>query len=192
MPTAQDIINQYGTVYPDVEAKALNGTFKTVMDKIIAEYDACNLTGVEKAKLVSQAATAMGTTVIGSSQQAVVSLLSAAHNIPVDVEYKQEQTKTLRDSMVQNTLIKTFSELNAMIGSLGSGGLVAPAQMVYASCVASYAALASLKDKNGQSVIPVDMLNKFKPSTTVAFNEVYDMREKKEDGTVEKKASNKL
>lgn len=174
MPTAQEIINQYSTVYPQVEGKALTGTFETVMNRISAEYDACNLTGVEKAKLVSQAATSMGATVIGSSQQAVVSLLQAAHNIPVDVEYKQEQTIVLRDSMVQNTLIKTFSEINAMIGSLGSGGLVAPAEWIYQSMMAAWKAIDLLKDVNGNKVMSSAEWNVAKPSAA----NLVDMRNK--------------
>lgn len=63
-----------------------------------------------------------------------------------DIEYEAVQTRVLEESNTLNALIKVFQSLSDMMGSMGSGGIVAPPFMVAANGMAALKAMAILKD----------------------------------------------
>lgn len=144
-----EIIKQYPMAHKTIEDETMKegGVFKIASEMLNDEFEALNITGAEKAKIYAQFMIATTATIVSSVQQAAIQLLSSAYRIipdtasaQVNAEYQAEQKKILKDSLIQNTLIKLFTETNNMIGTLGAGNMVAPAQMIYQATIAAYKA----------------------------------------------------
>lgn len=147
VPTVQDIIDKYAPTYKIVEEASWDGVIQRVIETMNEQWANYAITDEARAKLLIQLLIGLGQTIIQASQQTAVSLVSVAYQMPEDIAYKQEQTKVLGLSVVQNSLIKLFSETNNMIGMLGSGQIVAHQRQLYQAAIAGFKAADHLNSE---------------------------------------------
>jgi hypothetical protein len=169
-PDTQEIMSKYESTYSDVEERSLAGAFQHGLDAIKKELRSYNITGEKAAAYMIQYITTVTTNIATSAQQTALNLITSAYSLPKDLEYKnaqkelveeqkttvaeireydvkyrEAQTSSLRESIMQNTLIKINSEANSMIGTLSANGVIAPHNLFVISMLAAEKALEALK-----------------------------------------------
>ena len=192
LPTTDEIINKYKSVYPDVEklVTAENRFYLKGLEDLTELYTKWNIPATEKAKYTAQYVIASNAQLISTAQQVASQIVLAAYNMPTElaskeaeIKYKEAQTRALQESVIQNTLIKAFSELNSMIGALGAGGLVATTPMLYQSAYTVWKAIDELRRPDGTKLVSGTEWNCAKPQEGKSYDQ--PLAYVKPDGTTD-------
>ena len=155
-----DVITKFLEIYPKVEnaisgAGAASALYKQGFADLEKFYDDCDITGNDKARLMAGYVTNSTAALISGAMQVSLGVLQQAYTLPMqeqtmnsEIEYKEAQTGVLKNSEAYNALIKVFQSLSDMMGSMGSGGIVATPAMIAASRMAVFKMLEILKNPN--------------------------------------------
>ena len=146
--TAETIIEKYNEIYPAVEGalSTSNALYTQGLADIERLYDEWDITGNDKAKFVTTYITNATAAMINGAMQVSLGLIERAYAMPADIDYKTAQTKVLQNSEILNALIKVFQSISDMMGSMGSGGIVASPSHIGANKEAVFKVLTVLKN----------------------------------------------